>query len=204
MPLSPSDHFERNVGYVRSLIALAVAVDTMTSSALDVTDVYRAALVHAVSALDHFIHEVVRAGMNEIALGERPQTDRYEKYTVPLASVTRALTEHPRVEWLDTVVRQQHALLSFQQPDKIAAAVGLISPVRLWDTVACELQETAEAVRIRLRLLVDRRNRIAHEADVNPTPPHDRWPITHADVERAVTFLDAVAHAIAHAVEVPA
>jgi len=47
---------------------------------------------------------------------------------------------------------------------------------------------------------VDRRNKIAHEADVDPSAPGCRWPISPIIVEEALGFLDGVANAIAEVV----
>jgi hypothetical protein len=51
-------------------------------------------------------------------------------------------------------------------------------------------------VKQRLKLIVDRRNKIAHEADMDPTYPKARWPISAPDVEDVVRFLVDVVEAI--------
>ena len=47
-------------------------------------------------------------------------------------------------------------------------------------------------VRRQLNLIVDRRNKIAHEADSDPTFPGSRWPIDEALVDEAVDFIEQV------------
>jgi hypothetical protein len=51
-------------------------------------------------------------------------------------------------------------------------------------------------VKQRLGLIVDRRNKIAHEADLDPTYPKVRWPISPADVDGVVEFLERAVEAI--------
>ena len=51
------------------------------------------------------------------------------------------------------------------------------------------------------RLVVDRRNKIAHEADVDPTYPHSRWPISQTDVDGTLSFLSETVEAIYGAIK---
>ena len=53
-----------------------------------------------------------------------------------------------------------------------------------------------EDVKRELTLIVDRCNKIAHEADVDPTPPHERWPIDYPDVDYSLDFIGGVTQAI--------
>jgi hypothetical protein len=53
-------------------------------------------------------------------------------------------------------------------------------------------------VKTRLKLIVDRRNKIAHEADIDPGHPGTgtRWPITRADVDSSLDFIEELCEAI--------
>jgi hypothetical protein len=55
---------------------------------------------------------------------------------------------------------------------------------------------SAPEVKERLSLIIGRRNKIAHEADLDPTYPKVRWPISSADVEGVVNFIETVVEAI--------
>jgi hypothetical protein len=48
----------------------------------------------------------------------------------------------------------------------------------------------------RLKLIVDRRNKIAHEADLDPTSPGFRWPISSTVVNDAIDFIESLGDAI--------
>lgn len=178
---------------VEHLGGLYCALQSMTTSAIDSSDLLRAQVVLAVSALDFYIHEVTVAGMVEVLKGERLSTGAFDKYRVSVGAMLGG-RQSQTYDWFESDVREKHSFLSFQQPDKIADAVRLFSDVKLWDSVAVRLGDNG--VRDRLRLIVDRRNKIAHEADMSPTYPGERWPITQADVSDMRIFIGSVIEAI--------
>jgi hypothetical protein len=149
-----------------------------------------------VSALDHFIHELTLRGMMEIWHGEREATPAYLRCPVSLDVAARLAAESTIGIHLETEIRMRHSFLSFQQPDKIADAVRLFSPVELWNEVGTLLKEDPRDLKAQLKLLVERRNKIAHEADVDPSYPGQRWPIAPKDVDDALVFTERVGEAI--------
>jgi hypothetical protein len=190
------DQFEVNLGRALALSATADSLGAMTTVAIDLTDIYRAALVLGVSALDYFVHEFVRLGMLEINRGGRTATDAYLMFKVPLAAAQAGIANSPQDAWLDQAIREAHSWPSFQHPDKVADAIRLVSGIRLWDSVALELGSEAKQVRARLVTVVDRRNKIAHEADMDPTNPGSQWPIDGILVKDALHFLGSLVRAI--------
>lgn len=190
------DQFCENLARARSLAGLAQSLSNLTTPAVDLSDVLRASLVLAVSALDHFVHEFVRLGMLEVHRGNRPTTDAYLSFSVPMSAAREAIADTGRDDWLDQAIREAHNWQSFQHPDKIADAVRLMSDVKLWEQVAPELGMTGKTVKTQLSAIVDRRNKVAHEADMDPTNPGDRWPINEILVRDAIDFVERVAQAI--------
>jgi hypothetical protein len=194
--LSAQTQFRENLKRVRELGGLAVAVQSLTTSAIDVSDLWRAQIVLVVSALDHFIHELARLGMIECSKGSRPKTDAYFRFEMPLSATESGFAGLPHEVWVGDTVREKHSWQSFQDPDKLADAIRLISPVKLWEAVGNELGVPHKDIKTRLKLIVDRRNKIAHEADQDPTNPSFRWPIDAALVNDTVDFVERVADAI--------
>jgi hypothetical protein len=129
-------------------------------------------------------------------LGTRPPSERFTDFMVPLGGVRRAVALPGSWEWLDTAIRDAHSWQSFQQPDKIAEVVRLVSDVKLWPNVASLLGKDAGAVKSELKVIVDRRNKIVHEADSDPTNPEFRWPIDSTMTDRAVGTVESIALAI--------
>ena len=186
MPLA---EFERNLDRAKYLVELEESLKTITTEVMDLSDLLRAALVLGVGAFDHFIHEHVRTEMLAVHSGFRPRTPAYERFHIPMGVVTTALTKPGAAEWLDEAIRANHGWKSFQHPRKIADAIKLISPVRVWQEVADELGRDPSSVKTQLMAIVDRRNKIAHEADMDPTDPGSRWPITPSLVRDALSFV---------------
>ena len=166
------------------------------TAAVDLSDLLRAALVHAVSALDHYVHELVRIGMLEVHRGAKPTTEAHLAFRVSLSATRSALSDSSQDQWLEQAIFDAHSWQSFQQPDRIADAVRLISNVKLWEAVAAELGMKQRDLKAQLSVLIDRRNKIEHEADMDPTNPGQRWPITSAVVEEALEFVDKLATTI--------
>jgi hypothetical protein len=194
--LSSHTQFKENLKRVRELGGLAVAVNSLTTSAIDISDLWRAQVVLVVSALDYFIHELTRLGMIECAKGMRPKTDAYLRFEMPLSATESAIAGSPHATWVGDTVREKHSWQSFQDPDRLADAIRLISPVKLWEAVGLELGCAPKDVKTRLKLIVDRRNKIAHEADQDPTNPGFRWPIDGPMTNETVDFIEKVGDAI--------
>jgi len=102
-------------------------------------------------------------------------------------------------EWIDrfeNLIREKHGWQSFQHPDKIADAIKLISEVELWKKMANHLGEETKTVKERLKLIIDRRNQIAHEADNIPYQPGERWPIDASLTNDTIDFIEQLAETI--------
>ncbi len=98
---------------------------------------------------------------------------------------------------LENEIREILSYKSFQQPDKIADAIRLISDKKLWDEVGIIMGKTAKDVKQQLTAIVDRRNKIAHEADIDPTYGiGNRWNINEILVNDAVNFIEQLVEAI--------
>jgi len=193
---SALQQFQTNLLRARELGTLATAVTQITTTAIDVSDMWRAQIVLAVSALDYLIHELARIGMTESSKGTRPKTDAFSKFQLPLEAVEHALNGQSHELWLGDTVREKHSWVSFQHPDKIADAIRLISPKKLWEEVGDELNLPAKDVKLRVEMIVDRRNKIAHEADMDPANPGFRWPINQQMASDALDEIERVAEAV--------
>ena len=189
------ESFRNNILSVRHLGALHDAVNSLTTSAVNCDDILRSQIVLAVSAFDHFIHELVRIGILESFAGTRPRTDAYCRFQVPLQAAHSGLAAGGE-SWLSEQVRQKHSYQTFQNPDNVADAVRLICPKKLWVEVGAALGISDSNVKAQLRLLVERRNKIAHEADTDPSYPGQRWPIDKNLVDDATNFLSEISEAI--------
>jgi hypothetical protein len=244
--LSVLDQFRASIARVRDLISIHNSVKAQSTSALDLSDILRAALVLAVSALDYYVHEVVTLGILEIHRGQRSEPSpspnssqsAFSRFQVSLggarkerliamdiaswleneiqqsqgyaflqqshtvSSLLPAITscvmdKLNNSSWLEDEVRERLGYQSFQQPEKIAEAIRSISDKKLWDEVSTKLGVPTKDVKQQLSAIVDRRNKIAHEADIDPTYGiGSRWYIDEVLVNDAVNFIEQVVESI--------
>lgn len=194
--LAAIQQFRENMERVRAIGGLYDALLQLTTPAADSTDLLRTQIVMAVSALDHYIHEITRLGMMEVYNGVRHATPAFLRFQVTMDATLRGLRGTGGNAWLEIEIRERHGHLTFQHPDRIAEAVRLFSSHELWLSVASHLAITDRDVKDELRLIVDRRNKITHEADLDPSYPGTRWPISRSDSSRAVDFIQNICEAI--------
>ena len=192
------NQFHLSINRARDLISVHRSVRAQSTSILDLSDILRAALVLSVSALDYYVHEVVRSGMLEIHRGLRPEPPAFSRFQISLGSARQGLQDDSdHHSWLEDEIREKHSYKSFQQPNSIADAIRLISEKKLWDEVGNIIDRPAKDIKLQLSLIVDRRNKIAHEADINPTfALGDRWNIDEFLVNDAIDFIEEIVEAI--------
>ncbi len=190
------NQFKENVEHVRHLHSIYLHLNGKTAPAFDVSDILRAEFVNVISALDCYSHEVVREGMLEVFKGKRIETKSFKKFNIPLESVKPAITKPSSLEWLEHEIIVRHSYKSFQQSKNLAEAFQLISNIKLWDEIAKKLGKTVEDLKAQLDLIVDRRNKIVHEADIDPSFPGKRWPIDEIMVNEAIIFIEKLVEII--------
>src|SRR6266851_738391 len=93
--------FTANIGRARDLRALFINLKASTGSALDLTDILRAAIVSAVSAFDTLIHETTRIGMVEIYQNARPKTDAFGRFPISMDNVLLVVATPGDTKWLE-------------------------------------------------------------------------------------------------------
>ena len=191
------EQFRTNIARTRDLGSIANVLAAQSTSALDVSDILRAEMVMAVSVLDHYVHELVRLGMLDAYRNNRVRTPTFMNFQVSLAGAISAIENSSDEVWIEQEIRDKHSRQTFQSPGNIASAIRLISEEDdLWSTVASDIHMSRQDVRNTLRTVVDRRNQIVHEADMDPSFPGTRWPITAQMVDDAVDFIERIAEAI--------
>lgn len=174
-------------------------------------ELLRAEWVARVSALDLYVHELVAQRMLAIFEGRCSPSQAYKRFQVSNETLERILAApNPTAAAaaFDLAVREQLSYLTFQEPEKIADGVRRCSDVELWNEVALKLGATAatkvemaKTLKKELSIIVQRRNRIAHEGDLQPSLLRAPWPIAEGDlvfvrgqIEKIVRAIDAVVY----------
>lgn len=190
---SSIDRFKASIAEIRDLKATIDQLNNITTSALNVEDFYRGQVVLLISSLDHFIHEFVLEEMISIYDGNRNPTPAFLRFQIPVSST---LNNKPSSSFFASHIREKHSWLSFQDPNKIADAIRLISDKKIWEEVAPKFGISAGDLKSKLKLVVDRRNKIAHESDLDPSYPGRKWPISSTDVLSIINFIDDLGNEI--------
>jgi hypothetical protein len=193
---SALDMFNQNLTRVRHMHGLHEALSVRLAPIVDLTDILRSEVVMAVSALDHYVHEIVRRGMIECWTGIREQTEAFKRFSLSISVAKNLSNPMAAVSALDVHIREKHNYQSFQHPDKISEAIKLFSPVIIWDEVGARLNKKAKDVKIELNLIVDRRNKMVHESDINPLYVGQRWEIERENVESMIGTVENIVHTI--------
>ncbi len=117
-------------------------------------------------------------------------------FLIPIIS-SSILDKLNNTSWLESEIRERLGYQSFQQADKIAEAIRYISNKKLWDEVAIKMTKPVKDIKQQLNSIVDRRNKIAHEADIDPTfNIGSRWNIDELLVGDAVDFIELLVRSI--------
>lgn len=195
------NEFQNNVAQIRQIGGVySYLKDNIRLPITDIDDILRSQIVNVVSALDRYLHEKVRKGICDIFLGNRPITAKFKNFSLSSDTVMRiwgdsSLTIIEREMLINDAVSQSLKTLSFQQAVKIKDALSY-----LWDephkitVVAKEMgvpgatdNDKQRYLSQRLDLLVERRNQIAHESDMEV---NGKRAITKQEVDDAISFIE--------------
>lgn len=133
-------------------------------------DLLRAQMVYAVSAFDKLMHDLIRIGLIEIFEGKRPETAKYgnEPIQMQFINAIKNATIPPPVYYFEQAMLQKLKVMSFQEPNKVVDGLAFIwDESQKWQKIATALHYDEKSLKTDLKLIVERRNKIVHEADIN-------------------------------------
>lgn len=191
-----------NLQYARGLIQGGRSLDRLKIGAFDVMDLYRAAWVQAVSALDHWVHREMYD--RAVAIASELSADRPQRFLgikVPMSLLEDVY--HHSTDLTD--VFREHLVREFgrttyQQPDDIRIAFTHVHEGFGWPLVAAKIEvgdEKFDSAKIKERLtkIAWRRNAIAHSTDRDPITGK-RTPLGHEETTEAIDWIERIATAI--------
>ena len=204
--MTPISHFESIWERCEELSAMHAFLAGALTAALKPDELLRAEWMARVSALDLYIHEVVAQRMLEIFQGTRLSSSAYLRFQIPndvLIRIRTAQTLTEANQAFDLEVRTRLGFTTYQDPDKIAEGIRLVSNVELWNEVALHQGATpatkmtqAKSLKRALSIIVERRNKIAHEGDLQPSTPRTPWPISTNDLLEVKRVIKGVVDSI--------
>jgi hypothetical protein len=170
------------------------------TSAMSLDELLRAEWVARVSALDLYIHELVAQNMVQIFDGTRTTCSGFSKFQCSsdtLLRIKNSATAVDAIAAFDLEVRSKLSRLTYQLPEDIADGIRLISGVELWNEIALARGASsatkitvAKTLKKDLSIIIERRNKIVHEGDLQPSIPRTPWPIVRGDVAYVSTFIE--------------
>ncbi|MFC5828773.1 hypothetical protein [Nonomuraea insulae] len=204
--------FERNLEYAKQLVRGGENLTAMGVTAFDVGDLYRAAWVQAVAALDHWVHQEVY--YRAILLAQQPDMHkprRYKEFTIPMELFEEVHHGNtPLDQALKRHLRQVIGRKTYQGSEDIKDGFAIVSDVPLWERVTQvingERPPAGERLQVKdvrrmLGAIVWRRNKIAHESDRDADDNDNKRPINAEQAMQAVETLQMIAAAILVAVD---
>jgi hypothetical protein len=160
-------------------------------------EILRAQFVLIVSALDTYIHDVVRIGMLEIYQNNRTssKTDNFPIEFSILRQIEQTTNQQNKLALLEKSIQNKNSKESYQSPKSIEYALGLVNINNVWTKVSTAINLPAEDIKNQLALIIDRRNKIAHESDRNFLTG-GKYPIDKILVDNTINFIDSLCTSI--------
>ncbi|MET8174523.1 hypothetical protein [Streptomyces clavifer] len=208
---SQFEAFTTNIAYARKMVDAGRNLAPFRPAAIDVGDFYRAAWVQSVAAIDHWFHEELFRRVAELAAKDGTDMPlQLQNYEIPLRQVeavqrgdvtlAEAVVEHVKERW---------GSASLQNPRKISEALKLVTDKNVWQGAATQISTwqgnrtayTEKTLKAQYVTITDRRNKIAHDADLLDGDLKQRRSITEHDVTDAINWIDRIALAVAHVLD---
>lgn len=187
----PINSFKESIGSVKTLHALHNHLTTLLP-AIDLSEILRAEVVLVVSAFDCYIHDIVRKGLINIFDAQRAGNSKYDSFCIPISVVKQMLTiesETEKHELLEISIKKILSKDSYQSPSSIENALQLISIKKIWSSIKDEMQMSPEDITRKLGIIINRRNKIAHEADIKNHVDTTKNDIEREDIDEIIDFI---------------
>ncbi|MFD6563879.1 restriction endonuclease [Micromonospora profundi] len=202
----PFANLQRNLNYARSLATAGQHLALLKVGAFEISDVFRAAWVQSVAALDHWVRQEIRARMLRLAAQpgvEKPRA--FAAFQISMGLVEQVqMGKATLVDAVDQQLRDRGHLV-YQHPDKIREGFALVADVNgFWNRVAKVLTEqsgdgisfTGAEVQDQLHQITQRRHKIAHEYDEDPENPSRKRAIDAPGATKTIDWIEQAAAAI--------
>jgi hypothetical protein len=195
--------FKHAIERARQMVTLYDALATLRPREPANDDALRSAYFQTVSSFDFFAHELAA-----IEAKHRFQHGiKTRKITLPMEVMTLQNPE-AKINAAEEKIRLANSYKAFVDPGKLAEMLSCYCE-NPWQKISdrmnqrrgAEDQRTTEDIKGQIKSIWKRRNRIAHEADVNPTLAGiSLWPIDKPDTELTIAFIFSVGEQLPHVI----
>jgi len=189
--------FQENIQRIRELDAVYIHLTENQALGVDLSDLLRAEIVYAVSALDKLVHELVRVGMLEIFEGNRDATKAYNDFGLSskvMQEIIEATTQDLKSHSFERHIIKVNKANSFQKPENITKALSLFwKEEHKWQKIATKMGMDMKTLKNTLKGVVDARDLIVHEADIVIDPQslsQEKQERRHSDTQESINFIE--------------
>ena len=131
-------------------------------------NILRSQIMFLMSAVDYYVHEIVKYGIISIFKGERKRTKQYDTFSIGLANVEKAIKNIEDINWLEDAISNENIKYTFMAYEKIRRALLLISDdKKILPNAAKNINISDNKLKSNIDNIYKRRNAIAHQSDIN-------------------------------------
>ncbi len=166
------DTFKLNIESVKQLDVIFQHLEQNNVRTLDLSEILRAEIVLAVSALDNFISSIIHIGLVQTFEGTKVIPDEfikpYNDIQIDMKTVVEimnATNSSDKSAFLGNYIMKINSKKPYQDPKQIESALLLLGIKQLWTKIGATLSMSADDVKNELANIVWQRHKIAHEAD---------------------------------------
>lgn len=159
------DSFDSNIRSICNSVSIYQYLESNAKN-LDSTILLRSQFVLIVSALDTYVHSAIINKIIEVFFSQS-NTELNVEVSLSLMHRMKNVNENMQKEMLSNYLNEKFSKDSFQSPRNIEYAYSMFKIDHIWSKIGSELGRSAEDIKNTLALIVNRRNKIAHESDWN-------------------------------------
>lgn len=162
-------HYRDSVTAIQRMFVIVEQLEE-SHSETQAKDIMRSQIVFLVGALDFYMHEITKYGLNKIFDGEWGQTKKYKHISIPMDVLNEALKAGEDTDWFIEFINKQFSTITIVSYDNVKDQINLLglNMQLLADDVFYDInsrEKTIDKLKNRLNSLFRRRNIIAHQAD---------------------------------------
>ncbi len=186
-----TSRFKASISQVNDLLAIHDYLQGLPTTQVS-DNVLRACVTMLASTIDTFVNELI---INSIMfeLKERKSVFDLKNIKIDIDILSEADIEI-RFRQVLKGLRNQYAKQTFQTSRQIENGLSNIGINKIWKKLSVLICEPPEDIKIKLDLLVYRRNQIVHEGDLDHL--HNLREIERIDVDNARKFSEKLIHAL--------
>lgn len=156
-------------------------------------DLLRWQWTQAVSALDKYIHDIIKIGLIKTFNKEITPTNSFNSFSIPISIIEdSSLVSHA----FEQFIVKKLAFNSYQTAEKINEGLSLIwTEPHKWQTISIKMGMEKKTLTKKLTLIAQRRNQIVHQSDY-PSFYLEKEKLNPTQTADVISFIDQLVEII--------